>query len=331
MSSVLFTQALENQLAQKKNDIRAVWFDVRDVLVTDDQFGKARPLLSPMRDLALLHLVPKLTENTCVVTQGFIGRTVAGATTTLGRGGSDYSAALLAEAVDANILEIWTDVPGIATTDPRLVPKAQVIAKISFDEASEMASFGAKVLHPATLLPAVRKNIPVFVGSSFEPEKGGSWVLEHIEEPPLVRAFALKKNQSLLTLSNPEMLHSHGFLLKIFEIFNEFKISIDTITTSQISVALTLDDATLLHNRDLLNRLEQVAKVEIEEGLALVSLIGNHMNYTAGLAQKVFDAIADINVRMIGLGASRHHFCFLVQEEKAAEAIRQLHHLFVGS
>lgn len=265
-----------------------------------------------------------------VVTQGFIGATEEGHTTTLGRGGSDYSAALLAEGLNAQILEIWTDVAGIATTDPRICKGARPIPEISFQEASELATFGAKILHPATLLPAVRKNIPVFVGSSFDVEAKGTWVKKDVAEYPLIRAMAVRKKQVLVTLTTPEMLHAHGFLFQIFKIFNDHKVSVDAITTSEISVSVTLDDSTLL-NKPLISDLGQIADVKVEENLCLVSLIGNNINHTPGLGAKVFNAISDINVRMICLGASRHNFCFIVDEKQGVEAVQRLHQRFIES
>jgi aspartate kinase len=328
MSSVLFTEATQQVLQKHNANLKAELFDAREVLRTDETFGKARPLTSAIQALCAKHLGDVRGRKTITVTQGFIGRTEDGMTTTLGRGGSDYSAAILAEGIGADILEIWTDVAGIATTDPRICPKARPIDEISFKEASELATFGAKVLHPATLLPAIRQNIPVFVGSSFEAEARGTWVRKEVQAHPLIRAMALRKKQVLVTLSTPEMLHAHGFLYQIFKIFNDHKVSIDAITTSEISVSVTLDDSTLL-NKKLISDLSEVADVQVEENLALVSLIGNNINHTAGLGKLIFETISDINVRMICLGASKHNFCFIVNEEQGALAIQKLHQKFI--
>ena len=329
LSSFLFTDAMNIILKDEKSETTAKWFDVREVLITDNQFSKARPLTAEIKAQCIEHLASLKHTDQIFVTQGFIGRTKDGMTTTLGRGGSDYSAALLAEGLGADILEIWTDVAGIATTDPRLCKEARSIPEISFKEASELATFGAKILHPATLLPAIRADIPVFVGSSFHPELGGTWVKKDVDDAPLIRAIALRKKQILVTLSTPEMLYSHGFLYQVFKVFNDHKVSIDAITTSEISMALTLDDSTLL-NRDLINDLEKFAEVKVEENLALVSLIGNNINHTAGLAKKIFDSIPDINVRMICLGASKHNFCFLITDDLGVEVINRLHKTFIG-
>lgn len=328
MSSVLFVEAMAVALRDKRSARKAELLDVRDVLKTDDQFSKARPQTEKIIELCTSRLAPAKQGDVVYVTQGFVGATDEGHTTTLGRGGSDYSAAILAEGIGADVLEIWTDVPGIATTDPRLCPKASVIPEISFKETSELATFGAKVLHPATLLPAVRRNIPVFVGSSFDPDQGGTWVRREVTEHPLIRAMALRRKQALVTLTTPEMLQAHGFLFRIFKVFNDHQVSIDAITTSEISVSMTFDEAAL-SNKKLLQDLSQVAEVQSEENLCLVSLIGNNINHTPGLARKIFDAIPDINVRMICLGASKHNFCFLVSEDKGPETLQRLHHAFV--
>lgn len=329
MSSILFTEALKQATRKEKatKDVRLL--DARTILKTDDQFGKARPLTETITTRATDILMPLLRSGVVFVTQGFIGETLEGNTTTLGRGGSDYSAAIFAEAISADILEIWTDVPGIATTDPRLCKDARSLKEISFKEASELAAFGAKILHPATLIPAIRKNIPVFVGSSFDADQNGTWVLKEVSDWPLVRAMAIRKKQVLVTLTTPEMLHAHGFLFHIFKVFNDHKISIDAITTSEISVSLTLDDSTLL-NTKLIQDLSAMAEVTIEEGLAIVSIIGNNINHTPGLAKQVFETVKDINVRMICLGASKHNFCFLVKEDVSATVIQKLHAHFIS-
>lgn len=328
MSSVLCAEAMAKVLASAKSNKTAQFFDVREVLRTDDSFGKARPLTEEIARLCNEKLAYLKEGKNVIVTQGFIGKTAEGMTTTLGRGGSDYSAAILAEGISADILEIWTDVAGIATTDPRICPNAKPIDEISFTETSELATFGAKVLHPATLLPAMRKNIPVFVGSSFDSQERGTWVRREVQAHPLIRAMAMRKKQVLVTISTPEMLHAHGFLFQIFKVFNDHKVSIDAITTSEISVSVTLDDSALL-NKKLIADLGQFADVQVEENLCLISLIGNNINHTPGLAKKIFDKIADINVRMICLGASKHNFCFLVAEDQAVETIQRLHAGFI--
>lgn len=204
LSTHLFSQILNEM------DVDTIRFDIRNIMRTDSQFGKAIPQPEMIRQLAATELQP-LLENQVVVSQGFIGSDSEGKTTTLGRGGSDYSAALVAEATDASTLEIWTDVPGMYSTDPRITSAAKPIKEISFSEASEMANFGAKILHPSTLVPAVRQQIPVFIGSSKAPEKGGTWIRESVDEAPLFRALALRCNQTMVTLTSLNMFHAYVF------------------------------------------------------------------------------------------------------------------------
>ncbi|EGQ7918051.1 lysine-sensitive aspartokinase 3 [Vibrio parahaemolyticus] len=313
----------------RERGINAVRFDIREVLRTDDNFGRAEPNVEAIAQLAQEKLIP-LCLDSVVITQGFIGSDEEGNTTTLGRGGSDYSAALIAEGVKASGLEIWTDVPGIYTTDPRIAPKASPIPEISFSEASEMANFGAKILHPSTLVPALRHDIPVFVGSSKEPEKGGTWIRHQVESSPLFRALALRCNQTMVTLRSANMFHAYGFLAKVFEILAKNKISVDLITTSEISVSLTLDQTDTSGGAPQLpqaarEELEELCKVEVEHDLCLVALIGNKMSERKGYAKQVFGTLEDLNLRMICYGASPHNLCFLVNESVAKQAIQKLH------
>ncbi len=322
LSSVLFAQVLAERGAFVSQ------FDVRRVMRTDSQFGKGEPQIEQIKANTDQYLLPLLKQQ-LIVTQGFIGADAQGQTTTLGRGGSDYSAAILGEAVGAAVVQIWTDVVGIFTTDPRLTADARCIPEISFDEAAEMATFGAKVLHPATLIPAMRRNIPVFVGSSREPAAGGTWISKEVDARPSYRAIALRKNQTLITVKSPAMLHAAGFLAKVFEILSQHKISVDLVTTSEISVALTLDDApgsafgTAIE--PALAALKQFSEVSVEEGLSLVAVIGNHLHSTRGITGSLFQALERINMRLICHGASRHNLCFLVEDAEAPAVVKELH------
>ncbi|KGQ31511.1 aspartate kinase [Gallibacterium genomosp. 2] len=325
MSTLIFVEVLRELGAS------ATWIDVRTLVATNDHYGKAAPNDELTQQNCDRVLKPLIDRGDLIITQGFIGRAPNGKTTTLGRGGSDYSAALLAEVLDANDVLIWTDVAGIYTTDPRIAPAAQKIDTMSFSEAAEMATFGAKVLHPATLLPAVRSNIPVFVGSSKAPEQGGTWVTRDPQPRPLFRAIALRRDQTLVTLSSLSMLHAQGFLANVFNILAKYKISVDTITTSEVSIALTLDKtgsassgAELLSN-ELLTELSETSSVKVDTGLALVALISNNLHNTAGVAKRLFNTIADYNVRMISYGASNNNVCLLVKSENADDVVRKLH------
>lgn len=324
MSTLLFVEVLRQRGANSQ------WFDVRKVMKTNGSFGKAEPDLLQLKEAAQAQLLPRLQDN-LVITQGFIGQDNKGRTTTLGRGGSDYTAALLAEVLNLSRVDIWTDVPGIYTTDPRVVPSAQRIDEIAFDEAAEMATFGAKILHPATLLPAVRAGIPVFVGSSKEPEAGGTLVCDKTVKAPQFRALALRRKQTLLTLHSLKMLHARGFLAEIFTILLRHNISVDLITTSEVSVALTLDttgstgtNGSLLTNA-LMTELSALCRVEVEEDLALVAIIGNELSRVNGLGKQIFGALESFNIRMISYGASSHNICLLVPGGDAEEIVRTLH------
>lgn len=324
MSSLLFVEIM------RQRQVAAEWFDVRKVMRTNDRFGRAEPDTEVLAELASQQLLPRL-QQAMIITQGFIGAEAKGRTTTLGRGGSDYTAALLGEALNASRVDIWTDVPGIYTTDPRLVPAAKRIDRIAFEEAAEMATFGAKVLHPATLLPAVRRGIPVFVGSSKDPSAGGTLVCNTTENPPLFRALALRRKQTLLILHSLTMLHSQGFLAEVFSILARHNISVDLITTSEVSVALTLDTTGSTSSGDsllttaLLTELSSLCRVEVEEDLALIAIIGNKLSQACGVGKEVFGVLDPFNIRMICYGASSFNLCFLVPGNDADKVVQTLH------
>jgi len=327
LSSRIFAQVLQSV------NINGAYFNVQQVMKTNSLYGKAVVDIEELASACSELLAPKLSEQV-LVTQGFIGRDGLGETTTLGRGGSDYSAALLAEALNASNLAIWTDVVGIFTTDPRITEQARAIKEISFGEAAEMATFGAKILHPATLIPAMRQNIPVFVGSSKEPEKGGTQIKQSVESNPTYRSIALRREQTLVTVKSPAMLHASGFLAQVFGILAKHELSIDLITTSEISVALTFDNPSgstqALLTSTVVKELEQLCEVTVEHDLSLVAVIGNGLNCAKGIGQSIFQTINDINIRMICHGASANNLCFLVAEKDANHVVEKLHNeLFV--
>jgi aspartate kinase len=327
MSSIIFAQVLNEQ------KVSADSFDVRRIMRTNSLYGKAVVDLEELKLLSERLLSPLISDKV-IVTQGFIGEDGLGNTTTLGRGGSDYSAALLAEALNADKLAIWTDVEGIFTTDPRITEQARSIPEISFGEAAEMATFGAKILHPATLIPAMRNNIPVFVGSSKEPEKGGTEIQRKVNSNPTFRSIALRREQTLVTVKSPAMLHASGFLAQVFSILAKHELSVDLITTSEISVALTFDNpqgsTQSFMTNAVVKELEQLCEVTVEHGLAVVAVIGNALNATTGLGSHVFNQINDVNIRMICHGASANNLCFLVAEKDANKVVEHLHNaLFV--
>lgn len=322
MSSLLFRDVCQEIMTDKK----VVLLDARTVIKTDSNFGKATPQIEVIEKEAVSRM--NLSGEYVYVTQGFIGSDMQGNTTILGRGGSDYSAALFAEGVSATTLEIWTDVAGVATTDPRMVQAARIIPELSYSEAAEMAQYGAKILHPATIAPAVRKSIPVFVGSSFEKELPGTWIKTSVENRPAVRAITNRKAQALLTITTPSMYNAYGFMSQLFEVFGRHRVSVDCVTTSEISVAVTVDNATL-ENERFIRDLEKVGNIHIEAGYSLVSLIGNELTRKAALAKTIFGTIDSVNIRMMSLGASSYNFNFLVKEEDAKSVIQKLHQALI--
>jgi len=327
LSSRIFAQVLQSL------NVNGAYFNVQQVMKTNSLYGKAVVDIEQLASACHELLIPKLAQQV-LVTQGFIGQDGLGETTTLGRGGSDYSAALLAEAINASNLAIWTDVVGIFTTDPRITEQARAIKEISFGEAAEMATFGAKILHPATLIPAMRQNIPVFVGSSKEPEKGGTQIKKSVASNPTYRSIALRREQTLVTVKSPAMFHASGFLAQVFGILAKHELSVDLITTSEISIALTFDNpkgsTQSLLTSTVVQELEQLCEVSVEHGLSLVAVIGNGLNSAKGIGQSIFQTINDINIRLICHGASTNNLCFLVNEEDANHVVEKLHsELFV--
>ncbi|MCM2348849.1 MAG: lysine-sensitive aspartokinase 3 [Bacteriovoracaceae bacterium] len=322
MSSLIFRDVLAAVIPSKKVTL----LDARTVIKTDSNFGKATPLIDVIAKEASSRI--ELSPETLYVTQGFIGSDLQNNTTILGRGGSDYSAALFAEGISADTLEIWTDVAGVATTDPRLCPKAKIIPELSYSEAGEMAQYGAKILHPATIAPAVRKSIPVFVGSSFEKNLPGTWIRSEVGLRPAVRAITKRGSQALLTITTPTMYNAYGFMSGLFEVFGRHRVSVDCVTTSEISVAVTVENATL-ENAQFIKDLEKVGNIHIEAGYSLVSLIGNELTQKASLAKAIFNTVDDVNIRMMSLGASPYNFNFLVREEDCKTVIQNLHRALI--
>ena len=267
---------------------------------------------------------PHLDAGRVVIMGGYIASTLAGTTTTLGRGGSDYSAAIVGAALNAEEIQIWTDVDGMMTADPRIVNSAWKVNEISFDEASELAYFGAKVLHPLTVLPAVEKNIPVYILNSRKPKGTGTKITR--EARPcrnLIKSIACKRGITVVTVSSSRMLMAHGFLRALFEVFDRHHTSVDMVATSEVSVSLTLDDVSAL---DAISQdLRQLGDVEVSSKKALICLVGNNLKYTPGVARRAFGSLSDINILMVSHGASNINFSFLIDEKDANTAIQKLH------
>ncbi len=302
--------------------------DSRTCLATDDRFSRANPLVEETARRLAANVKP--APGSAVVMGGYIGSTMDGRTTTLGRGGSDYSATLFGAALEAEEVEIWTDVDGMMTADPRVVPEALTIRHISFEEASELAYFGAKVLHPSTLVPAVSKGIPVRVLNSMKPEGTGTVITaEAPSGTSPVKSLASKRGITAVTITSSRMLMAHGFLRKIFEVFERHETSVDVVATSEVSVSLTLDDDDPLDA--IRPALEEWGTVTIERPLALICVVGSNLKDRPGIIGQVFGSLEDVNVRMISQGASHINLSFVVGAERADEVIRRLHAKFFGN
>ena len=310
-----------------ENKLSATDVDARLCIITDDYYGCAVPLIDETFRRTREQLQP-LLERSCVpVLGGFIGSTLTGETTTLGRGGSDYTAAIIGAALESEEIQIWTDVPGVLTADPRVAPKARTVPKLSFEEAAELAYFGAKVLHPKTLQPAIERNIPVRICNSRAEESGSTLVVAETEKSPqTVKAIAHKTGVTTVQVTSARMLGAYGFLRALFEVFDRHRTGVDVVTTSEVSVSLSLDDTSALPA--IVEDLEKLGSVSVEEKRAILCIVGEGLRSTPGIAARVFSTISDINVSLISQGASRINLTFAVEEARAREAVMRLHKEF---
>ncbi len=326
LSTTVFAAAMKDQ------GYDAQWIDVRTVMITDGNFGFARPLNEICEENVRRIIRPLLERGTIVITQGYIGATKEGKTTTLGRGGSDFSAALLGAWLDDNSIQIWTDVDGVMTCDPRLVPEARSIRVMTFSEAAELAYLGAKVLHPDTIAPAVEKNIPVYVLNSWHPDAKGTIITNDPERlagmsyKGLVKSIAVKKGQCIINIHSNRMFGRHGFMNELFGVFSRYAVSVEMISTSEVSVSLTVDEKSF--SNDLIDDLKSFADVEIEHNVATVSVVGDNLRMSRGVAGRIFSDLKDVNIRMISQGASEINVGFVVEEKDVVTAVNNLHREF---
>jgi len=307
--------------------IDAAHTDAREIIVTDSEFRKAAPLNDVIEKRAPEKLLPLLAQGKVPVIGGFIASNEAGLTTTLGRGGSDYTGALVGGALNAETIEIWTDVDGIMTADPRVCPDALRVKVISFEEAAELAYFGAKVLHPATILPAVKKNIPVQVLNSRNAACEGTRITSvapHCKSP--FKSIAVKRKLTIIDIVASRMLMTHGYMSKVFAVFDKHKCPVDMVSTSEVSVSLSVDSNASLPA--ISADLSALADVTYEGKKALICMVGEDIRGQHGIAAQVFAAIKHINVRMISQGASEINMSFMIEEDDADEAVRSLHAAF---
>ena len=296
-------------------------------IVTNDDFTSATPLMPETFAKTRASLLPLIDEEVIPVVGGFIGATIRGDVTTLGRGGSDYTAAILGAALRSEEIQIWTDVTGVLTADPRVVPDAQTIERLSYSEAAELAYFGAKVLHPKTIQPAIEDRIPVRICNSRAPEERGTLVGPESETSPrTIKAIAHKRGVTTVQITSARMLGAYGFLRALFEVFERHRTVVDVVTTSEVSVSLSLDDDTALPL--IVDELETLGTVRVEKGRAIICVVGEGLRGTPGIAARVFSTISDINVTLISQGASSINFTFAIEETRVEEAVRRLHEAF---
>lgn len=313
--------------AMKSTGMSAALNDARNFIITDSVYLKGEPQTE-----IICKRVPELLErefinSDIVITQGFISATIDGVGTTLGRGGSDYTAALIGMAADASEIEIWTDVDGVHTTDPRRVDKTKSIAVMSFSEAAELSFFGAKVLHPATIQPAVERNIPVRVLTSIEPGKCGTLILNDNEvKESGVKAISFKERIIVVNIFSMKMLNSFGFLTKLFEVFGKYGISVDLISTSEVNVSLTIESERNL--KEITAELSQFANVTVSYDKSQVSVVGKNLKETKGLGKRIFGSISEYNITMISQGASDINISFVVNRVDLDAVIGALHREF---
>jgi len=327
---VSFGEGLSSKLVHASfsaHGMAAQLVDARECIVTDATHTRAVPMLEETNQRLRTGVKPVVEAGRVAVMAGFIGATAEGITTTIGRGGSDFSAAIVGAALGAERIEIWTDVDGMMTTDPGICPEAKRIKALSFEEAAELAYFGAKVLHPATVLPAIQKNIPVYVLNSRNPKCEGTRITAQAPQcRSTFKAIAAKKRITIVDIVATRMLMAHGFMRAIFEVFDRHRCAVDVVSTSEVSVSVTVDSNESIPA--IAAELAALADVKYEGRKAIVCLVGDNIRGTPGVAAKVFTALGDINVRMISQGASEINLTFVVEEEDVPEVVRRLHGTF---
>ena len=324
LSSTLLAAVLNER------DIRARPVDARRCIITDQEFTCAAPLMAETSEHTRQELQPVLNDGIVPVLGGFIGSTSEGVTTTLGRGGSDYTAALFGAVLGAAEIQIWTDVTGVLTADPRVVPGAQTIDRLSYSEAAELAYFGAKVLHPKTIQPAIENSIPVRICNSRLPEAQGTIVGPQSETSArTIKAIAHKTGVTVVQITSLRMLGAYGFLRALFDVFDRHRTVVDVVTTSEVSVSLSLDEASSLPA--IVEELKQLGTVRVEKGQAIICVVGEGLRGTPGITARAFSTISDINVSLISQGASSINFTFVVGEERVHEVVTRLHEEFFAT
>ena len=309
--------------AMNASGIRTNYIDARRMIVTDDNYLKGDPDMDAISSRAPGVVLGAYEYADAVITQGFVSATAEGEPTVLGRGGSDYSASLIGMAIDATRIEIWADVDGVRTADPRRVENTKCLDKISFEEAAEMAHFGAKVLHPLTIEPAVRKNIPIYVLNSMNPEGKGTAILQSSFIEDGVKSVSCKENILVINIFSTKMINTSGFLKKVFAIFSEFKVSVDLISTSEANISVTVDATQDITG--VVSALSEFADVYVDSDKSQVSVIGKNIVNLKGLLEQTFAPLRDCKIYMISQGASYVNISFVVDRDTLTDVVRQIH------
>lgn len=320
LSSIMVTAAF------KRAGLPAEHVDARKVMITDSQFTRAEPQADAIAEACRDHLLPLVKQGKIPVLGGYIGSSAnGGITTTLGRGGSDYSASLIGAAVKAETIEIWTDVDGMLTADPRVVPRSRVIEQVGFEEASELASFGAKVLHPYTIAPAVRVAIPVWILNSRKPDGKGTVITFDAPKRP-VTAIAGKSSVTLVKVRSPRMLLTEGFLRELFAVFERHRTSVDVVATSEVSVSLTVDDVSQLEN--LLVELRSLGDVAVERNRGIVALVGGGLSESGTAMSRALACLGDVRLHMLSLSATGINLTMVLEGDEVNPLMQRLHKEF---
>ena len=307
--------------------VPSVWVDARAVLVTDAEHTAATPDMDATCARARELLAARVAAGDVPVVGGFIGATASGVTTTLGRGGSDYSAAIFGACLGVDEIQIWTDVDGMLTADPRVVLEPKLVPLLSFAEASELTYFGAKVLHPSTILPAVAKNIPVRILNSRRPAVTGTIITaDGRRDGATLTALACKRGVTVVDITSTRMLMAHGFLRRLFEVFERFKTPVDVVTTSEVSVSVTVDNSRRLD--DVVSNLRNFADVACEADMAIVCAVGENLRADPTLFTRAVAALDRIPLRLVSQAASRRNITFVLRDADVPEAMNRLHGAF---
>ena len=312
--------------ALRHADLPGEWVDARRVIVTNDDHTRAAPMMRETTAALRASVLTLVESGRIPVLGGFVGATPSGHTTTLGRGGSDYSGALVGAGIDASEIQIWTDVDGMLTADPRLLPQPRLVPELSFGEAAELAYFGAKVLHPSTIHPAVERNIPVRILNSYKPEGTGTLITSEAAVPAPLTAMAAKRDVTVIDITSDRMLMAYGFLRQVFEVFERFRTAVDVVTTSEVSVSVTVDDRR--HLDAIVKALSEFAEVLVEPEMALLCAVGDRLRNEPEIAARVVRVLEEVPLRMISQAASRRNITVVLRQGDLPHAMQRLHEEF---